>query len=311
MRARFDQLAKAILSALIEPIAPTETAREIPGEVQVIDVWVESDLGANIVGPDADNAAKRERLGVLGRMLERGPCLIEPFSEPPGIMDVRSCMTKQYNLGMYRHREARRCKQPEPVWPGLWIISSGWPQTVIGTMKLDEMPGWPAGFRQRLEFDAFYLVDVHALPRTLETLVLRLLGRKRTFDDAVVELLSQPEDAWPRSVLQPVLVAFGREIPHDLLKEEEMKALRELRDAYAEMERRIRSEGREEGERLGLEKGERLGLVEGIEMLCAALEIELNESRRAQLATSDIERLKATLAAIGTMRRWPEADRDA
>ena len=225
MRTLFDQLAKAILGALLRPVVTVDTAREIRGHVQIADLRVE---------PDPAHAAELARLGVLGRMLESGPCLIEPFSRAPG----------------------------------------------------------------------------------------------RTFRRALDELLGQ--QSWARRLLEPVLVAFRREMPQDqmsLWEDEDMEALRHFEAVYADWEKRVkdeaRKEGLEEGRKKGLEagreagceagleaglrQGERKGLVESIEMLCDAFGLPLSDERRARLASSDIEQLKAMVAAISTTRRWPES----
>ncbi|MCG8420646.1 MAG: hypothetical protein MJE77_22230 [Proteobacteria bacterium] len=285
MRNRFDQLAKAILGALLRPVAPVETGREIPGQVQIADLWVEPD--------GEEHAEVLERLGVLGRMIGLGPCLIEPFSQAPRVKDIRSCIRKQYTLDHHLVREADREDRPEPEFPILYVISSGKPETIIDKMELCKIDGWPVGFWQGREFDAFYLVVARLLPETPDTLFLRLLGRGITFREAVRELVTDPEHAWARRLLEPVLVAFRREIPQDSMEEEDMKALRELEAVYADWEQRVK------------EEGERIGLVESIEMLCAAFNIELSEERRELLAGCDIARLKEVFAAVSTSRGWP------
>jgi hypothetical protein len=67
MRTRHDQLAKAILSALLQPVAHVETGREIPGHAQVADLWIE---------PEPVRGRELALRGVLGRMIALGPCLL-------------------------------------------------------------------------------------------------------------------------------------------------------------------------------------------------------------------------------------------
>ena len=136
MRNKFDQLAKAILAILLRHVANVETSREIPGHVEIADLWVE---------PDDEHASVLARLGLLGRMIELGPCLLEPFSQAPRTRDIRSCILKQYALAHSQARDAQREELPAPVFPRLWIISSGQPKTLIDEMKLRPLEDWPTG----------------------------------------------------------------------------------------------------------------------------------------------------------------------
>ncbi len=285
MRNKLDQIAKALLGTLMPPAAVVEIAREIPGQVLVADLWVES------IGAHANELA---RLGALGTMIGLGPCLLEPFSKPPGVREVRSCMLEQLSLDHHLFREATREKRPELTFPKLWIISSGRPETAIDAMQLQPMEGWPAGFWQSLDFYAFYLVVARDLPKIPDTLFLRLLGRGPTLRQAVRELATNPEHAWAFKLLRHVLVAYRLEIEQDPEEEEDMEALREVEAIYEEWEKRTK------------EAGEKTGLTESIEMLCSAFDIEISDERRMQLEDCDIPRLKEVFAALSTTRRWPE-----
>ena len=161
-------------------------------------------------------------------------------------------------------------------------------------MELCKIDGWPVGFWQGREFDAFYLVVARLLPETPDTLFLRLLGRGITFREAVRELVTDPEHAWARRLLEPVLVAFRREIPQDSMEEEDMDALRELEAVYTEWERRVE------------DKGERAGLIKGIEALCRVFDIDLSDARRQRLASWDVSRLEQVLADLSASREWPD-----
>jgi hypothetical protein len=295
MQTRFDQLAKAMLAALLQRAAHVESGREIPGHIQIADLWVT---------PDQRRSRELARLGMLGRMVERGPCLIEPFSRVPQARDIRGCILEQYGLDNAQARDARRDGQAEPPFPGLWIISTGSPDSLIKSMELRPMgDDWPSGFLCGRAFDRFYLVILRMLPVTPDTLFLRLLGRDATFTQALRELRSQSGDepGEARSLLEPVLVAFRREFPQDLMEEEDMEALRHLEAVYADIKREHVQEGMELGKEQGLEQG----LEQGIEALCEVLQIELTEQRREELASADAERLEQVLAQLRTTRRWP------
>jgi len=69
-------------------------------------------------------------------------------------------------------------------------------------------------------------------------------------------------------------------------------------------ERGALSVAEKRGEQRGREEGREEGLRQGVEVLCRALNIELTEERRRQLATSSTAELTALLARLGAQRSW-------
>lgn len=175
----------------------------------ITDVWAE---------PKGENTIVLEQLGALGRMLDLGACLIELFSQPPRLDEFRTCVLKQMALDQEEAQEAEREKRAEPAYPRLWVLSPGRPRDVIDKMSLHEMDQWPRGFWQGTEFNAFHLIVASELPRTPDTLFLRLLSPGDTFREAVHELATQAEHAWALDMLMPVLAAFRDQIPLDSLE---------------------------------------------------------------------------------------------
>ena len=115
MRTKYDQLMKALLTALLGRVARVEAELEIPGHAQTADLWVEPDVG---------HLAELRECGLLGRMVELGPCIIEAFSQPPGERDIRSCVREQYSLDHLRYAKAKAEKAAKPAFPKLWVISA-------------------------------------------------------------------------------------------------------------------------------------------------------------------------------------------
>lgn len=119
------------------------------------------------------------------------------------------------------------------------------------------MTGWPAGFWEGPPAAPLHVVVLRSLPRVRGTLLLRLMGRGATLQEAIQDLHALPEDAWERQVSMRLLVTFRFEIPQDSLEAEEMKTLREIKAMYAEWEQQIKAEARREmlceqlGERFG------------------------------------------------------------
>ncbi len=98
MRNKYDQWAKALLTALLGRVARVEAGREIPGHAQSADLWVE---------PDTSHLAELRECGLLGRMVELGPCIVESFFQPPRVRDIRSCVREQYSLDHNQASKAR------------------------------------------------------------------------------------------------------------------------------------------------------------------------------------------------------------
>ncbi len=290
MKDLFDQLTKAILTAVLGSLTRLETNREIRGHVLEADVWVE---------PDPAHESELRALGLLGRMVAHGPCLIEPYSAVPRASEIHACILKQYSLNHARRRDAKAEGKSAPPFPRLWVVATGSPDTIIKDMELRPMQGWPDGVYCGRPFDPFHLVVVRQLPRTEETLLVRLLSRGTTFREAVRELaempVTMPELALVAERVMRVLVVFARELHQDQLEEDDMEALRDIDAAYDKLKRELTSEAHREA------------YTESIRSICGAIGIELTDERQAQLAAWDVAELKAAVLAISTSHEWPRS----
>jgi hypothetical protein len=85
------------------------------------------------------------------------------------------------------------------------------------------------------------------LPRTRDTLLLRLLGSGRVLAQALADFGALPEDAWERNVVGPLLLHFrlaSRGMP-EMNEEDDVSA--EIRAWAEEYDNYLRGEGRTEG----------------------------------------------------------------
>jgi len=283
-----DQLAKALVKAVLGPITRLESNMEIRGHALAADLWVE---------PDPQHASDLDKLGILGRMTGPGPCLIEPFSGVPTEHDIRSCILKQDSLHHARCRDATKNGDPMPPFPRLWVVGTGSPDRIIESMDLQPMPGWPQGCYRGRPFGQFHLVVARKLPRTPETLLVRLLSRGKTFAAAVRDLRDVPETApalarVAERVLH-VLVVFDKELHQDHLEEDEMESLNGIDLDYDRWKRTVKAEERQDHARTL------------IRAFCDRFAIELTDERLAEMNTWDDEQLDAALLDIGTSRQWP------
>lgn len=286
---RFDQTGKRVLREALSPAGAAHPQHEIAAEVQWADLLFE---------PHRARAPARPGLGLLGRMAAR-TCLFEHFRCTPRLDTVRSCVRKLLSLHRARALQAARAGAARPGFPRLWVLSPGRPEKAIRRFHLRPMRGWPAGFLRAAPAIGLRLVVLRDLPRTRDTLLLRLLGRDRTLNQAVEDLLALPEGAWERHVALPHLIAWRVVlIDNDLggkLTEEETKLMRSTDQVYEEWKQRMLNQGLEEG----LQKGRRMGLQQGLQQGLLAI-----YEARFGAVPEDLEAVIGRTHDADLLRRW-------
>lgn len=131
-----DQFAKDYLKELLAPLGEVETSRDVAGEVREIDVWFT---------PAPRSPGDALGLGLLGRLAEE-PAIIEPFRNAVTPSQIRSCMSKLFDVQAELERQAKREKTRirDPDLPWLWILSPTASVPLLNGFKatLDE-DNWP------------------------------------------------------------------------------------------------------------------------------------------------------------------------
>lgn len=182
-----DQFAKQYLKELLSPLGEVETSRKVTGEVREIDVWFV---------PTPQSTANAEPLGLLGRFAGN-PCLLEPFRNPATPMEIRSCLSKLFDVHAELERQANRnnTRLQETDLPRLWILSPTASVAILEGFRarLDE-ENWSQGVYFLGELLKTAIVVIHQLPRTEETLWLRLLGKGRVQKQAIAEVRALPKE---------------------------------------------------------------------------------------------------------------------
>jgi hypothetical protein len=139
------------------------------------------------------------------------------------------------------------------------------------------------------------VVVLAELPRTRETLLLRLLGPRRLLREALADLAVLPGDAWERTLATPLLVHFrlGNN-EHATSQEDDMSA--EIRAWFEDYEKKLRTEasteGRKEGIKEGIKEGERSLLLRQL------------HTRFGELPEASVARIEA--ADMPDLERWGE-----
>jgi hypothetical protein len=181
-----DALAKLGLQALLSPFVSVLTQHEVQAPAQFVDLFVPT--------PPADQAAAETALGVLGRMVG-APAMLEAFSDTVTLQEGRDCQRKQLTLHHSMVLKAPRGTAASIPLPQLWVLSLGRPETLVQRWSMQANDGWPAGFYGSEGLEAWVVV-LRELPRTTETLLLRLFGdepmRQQVAHDLAAMTASQP-----------------------------------------------------------------------------------------------------------------------
>jgi hypothetical protein len=288
MHNRSDQLAKNILRDALSRASTAETEVEVLAATQKIDVFSV---------PDPAREAKRAEMGLLGE-LSAEPSMFEPFRGTPGLRHVRSCLRKQLTWHHELERRARTATgspaaatTPEAPasetvpFPALVVISPGRAETVLEAYGCKLVR---AGLYDAVPGLVMRLVVLAELPRTRETLLLRLLATGRALREALADLAALPDGAWEKSIATPLLVHFRLGITNDTVTHEEDDVSAEIRAWFEDYEQKLRSEAINEG----LKKGER------------SLLRRLLRARFGELPTSAVARIEA--AEPAELEQWGE-----
>jgi hypothetical protein len=144
------------------------------------------------------------------------------------------------------------------------------------------------------------------LPRTRETLLLRLMGAGVTLRDAQFDLARLPADAWERRVAMPLLIALRFEIAHDP-DNESTEYLMNTSELYEQWKQTVERQGVEQGLKQGVEQGLKQGveqgLKQGVEQGLRKALLAAYESRFGAPRPEIIKAVEAT-HDTDTLTRW-------
>jgi hypothetical protein len=183
-RTIYDQFCKDCLEELLSVAGKVEIDLKVPSEVREIDVCFI---------PDPNQRENLNQLGTLGRIALTS-ALIEPYRNPINANEVRKCLKKSFDIEVNLQRRARREGTPPEPSPTLWILSPTISDAVLNQFNAKpDLENWLPGIYWVAEGFRTALVAIHQLPRTEETLWLRLLGRNQVQLQAIEELQQLPK----------------------------------------------------------------------------------------------------------------------
>lgn len=252
-----DQFAKQYLTELLTPLGQVETSKDITAEVRQIDVFL---LRSS---PPKGNPSL---LGLLGRLAATS-AVFEPFRNPVTRREIRSCLGKLFDIQAQLERLANRenTRLNEAELPRLWILSPTASVELLQSFKATtDEENWMSGIYFLGEALKTAIIAIHQLPRTPETLWLRILGRGRVQQQAIQELETLPENNPLRSstlelVYDLLAVLEARQQQAQDLDQDDRELIMQLSPIYRQ---RL-----EEATQQGIQKGiqqERRAMIEGL-----------------------------------------------
>jgi hypothetical protein len=242
-----DQFAKDYLEELLSPFGEVKSPRPVRGERREIDVWF---------APTVQSAFNPATLGLLGQLAATSS-LFEPFRNPATPNEICDCLLKLLEVRGEVQRQANRnqTRLTDVEVPQLWILT---PTASAGILegfraKLDE-ENWLRGIYFLAPYLRTAIVAIHQLPRTPETLWLRILGRGRVQQQAIDELDALPADNLFRANALELLfnLRTNLEISQNI-EEEDRELIMRLSPLYQERLSQATQSGVERGERLVVE----------------------------------------------------------
>jgi len=247
-RTVHDQFAKQYLTELLAPLGEVETSREVSGEVRQIDVWFV---------PKPQPTTNLQGLGLLGRFAS-SPCLLEPFRNAPTPTEIRNCLLKLFELHSELQRKARRDSEriQEASLPRLWILSPSASVTLLEGFGavVEQQDIWPEGVYFLPIALRTAVVAVNQLPRTGETLWIRILGKGATQRQAIDELAALPKGIPLRSNALELLANWRLNLEtSENLDQEDRELIMNLSPAYLQWREETLREGMQAERRATIE----------------------------------------------------------
>ncbi|CCI17644.1 conserved hypothetical protein [Microcystis aeruginosa PCC 9807] len=267
-----DQFAKNYLEELLSPLGRVEISKEITDETRQIDLFF---------SPHPDRQITVDNLGLLGQ-IALNSALLEPYRNSPTRADVRNCLSKLTAVLAELQRQAKRenSSYNEENLPRLWILAPLVSETILNGFGAVLDPNWPEGvyFLPRLQRTA--IIVINQLPVNFHTLWLRLLGKGKTQNQAVRELLELPIGNNYRQNVIELLVSWRVSVEiQNILEEEDREVFMTLSQTYLEWKEGVRRQAREEALEEGRQAREE-ALEEGRQ---AGLQAGLQEARRGMI----------------------------
>ncbi|NJN12200.1 MAG: DUF4351 domain-containing protein [Richelia sp. RM2_1_2] len=236
-----DEFAKDYLEELLKNYGTVEPDKKVSGEKKEIDI---------LFTPSAQQTYDLQLIGVLGRFAEY-PAILEPFRNAAPADEICDCIIKvlEVKAKMRREAKANNTKLQEEKIPKLWVLTPTASETVLSGFNIKQKEGWLPGVYFLGDNLRSAIVAIHQLPKTTETLWLRLLGRGRVQEQAILELQDlPPSNPFQQATLKLVYNLRENLRANQNLEEDDQELIVRLEPLYQQDRERAKQEGRKEGE---------------------------------------------------------------
>ena len=248
----YDQFAKDYLEELLSPLGEVQSPRRVAGEVRQIDVYFT---------PTASPNNDPTTLGLLGR-LTTTTALFEPFRNAATTQEICDCLLKLLEVRGELQRESNRNSRnlSESELPKLWILTPTASAQLLLGFGANLRENWPSGVYFMPEYLRTGIIALHQLPRTPETLWLRILGRGNSQKQAIDELENLPRDSQFRATALELFYQLQENLGfNQSLSVEDRELVMRLRPLFQEKLAEVERIAQQRGEELGEQRGEQRG----------------------------------------------------
>jgi hypothetical protein len=149
-------------------------------------------------------------------------------------------------------RRRRAQQQGRGRWadrPVLWILSPSMSEALQRSFRVVEKPAWGSGIYFLPDPDRTAVVALHHLPRTLDTLWLRLFARGQVQAEAVAEVVALPVDHPYRQQTLYHLAVLQVNLKVRQNKSQDLQeVMMSLSPAYEKWEQETLAKGRQEAQ---------------------------------------------------------------
>lgn len=198
--AKPDTRSKALLYLVLKSLGEVETSREIASPPQFADTFFRPD-------PSLTPDMVAEALRLFVRMAKPA-AIFEPFRNSPTHQQCLDIVDKLLTLNReLRPRNVTAAHGYEP--PLAWILTNDKPRKALEAMAGEpDVSFGPKGIYRLQQGPGTYIVVLRELPRTRETLILRLLGRSKTLQGALADI-DGLEDVQLRGTLREFIESYA------------------------------------------------------------------------------------------------------
>ena len=282
-----DRFAKDYLEELLTPYGTIQSPRRVAGEVRQVDLWF---------SPSPESACSPQPLGILARAIQT-PAIFEPFRNAATADEVCDCLLKLLEIRAELQREANRNRGnlPDNLKPKLWILTPTASDALLAgfgaTLDLED---WLSGIYFLAPTLRSAIVAIHQLPRTPDTLWLRVLGRGRVQQQAIAELEALPTDNPFRTNALTLLNRLKAELQaNQTLTSEDRELIMRLSPLFDQQLEAAQltglQQGFQQGFQQGVQQGERLAIENILRVRFGTVDEELARIIDAALRLSPEE----------------------